>query len=107
MKVTCWQWITPKHNTFKQFKMIGALVVTDKPVVVNSGSFGGSSTMLNNGQPTGRDVGLTKSSQQKKLGKNIFFVKGLGTDEIERVLLIANEDNTKYFLDGVTLLNTK
>jgi hypothetical protein len=52
-------------------KMIGALVVTDKPVVVNS-SFGGSSTMLNNGQPTGRDVGLTKSSQQKKLGKNIF-----------------------------------
>jgi hypothetical protein len=53
MKVTCWQWITPKHNTFKQFKMIGALV-TDKPVVVNSGSFGGSnSTMLNNGNQQG------------------------------------------------------
>jgi hypothetical protein len=57
MKVTCWQWITPKHNTFKQFKMIGALVVTDKPVVVNSGSFGGSnSTMLIMGNQQGEMV---------------------------------------------------
>jgi hypothetical protein len=49
---------------------------------------------------------LTKSFQLKNW-ERIYFVKGLGTDEIERVLLIANEDNTKIFLDGVTLLNTK
>jgi hypothetical protein len=46
---------------------------------------------------------LTKSFQLKNW-ERIYFVKGLGTDEIERVLLIANEDNTKIFLDGVTLL---
>jgi hypothetical protein len=56
-----------------------------------------------NGQPTGRDIGFDQIVSAEKLGKNIFFVKGLGT-EIERVLLIANEDNTKIFLDGVTLL---
>jgi hypothetical protein len=76
MKVTCWQWITPKHNTFKQFKMIGALVVTDKPVVVNSGSFGGSnSTMLIMDNQQGEMLVLTKSSQ--KNWERIYFVKGL------------------------------
>jgi hypothetical protein len=84
MKVTCWQWITPKHNTIKQFKMIGALVVTDKPVVVNSGSFGGSnSTMLIMDNQQGEMLVLTKSSQ--KNWERIYFVKGL-PDEIERII---------------------
>jgi hypothetical protein len=53
--------------------MIGALVVTDKPVVVNSGSFGGSnSTMLNNGQPTGRDIGF--QIVQQKNWERIYFL---------------------------------
>jgi hypothetical protein len=45
---------------------------------------------------------LTKSFQLKNW-ERIYFVKGLGTDELERVLLIANEQY-QYFLDGVTLL---
>lgn len=95
---------TPSNSS----KMIGALVVTDKPVVVNSGSFGGSnSTFVNGqGQPTGRDVGFDQIVSAEKTGKEYIFVKGLGTDELERVLLIANEDNTKIFLDGVTLFKT-
>ena len=89
-------------------KMIGALVESDKPIVVNSGSFGGSnSTILqSNGSPAGRDVGFDQIVPLEKTGKEYIFVKGLGTDELERILLIANEDNTKVFLDGLTLFKT-
>ncbi|MFV8353363.1 T9SS type B sorting domain-containing protein [Flavobacterium sp. XS2P14] len=99
---------SPNTTPSNSSKMIGALVVTDKPVVVNSGSFGGSnSTFVNGqGQPTGRDIGFDQIVSAEKTGKEYIFVKGLGTDEIERVLLIANEDNTKIFLDGVTLFKT-
>jgi hypothetical protein len=86
-------------------KMIGALVESDKPVVVNSGSFGGSnSTVVSiQGNPTGRDVGFDQIVPTEKTGKEYIFVKGLGTDELERVLLIANEDDTKIFINGSTV----
>jgi gliding motility-associated-like protein len=89
-------------------KIIGALVESDRPVVVNSGSFGGSnsSTVNNQGQPIGRDIGFDQIVPLEKTGKEYIFVKGLGTDEIERVQLIANEDNTEVYLDGITLFRT-
>ena len=89
-------------------KMIGALVESDKPVVVNSGSFGGSnsSAVNNQGQPIGRDIGFDQIVPLEKTGKEYIFVKGLGTNDIERVLLIANEDNTEVYLDGITLFQT-
>ncbi|TDE30318.1 T9SS type B sorting domain-containing protein [Flavobacterium ranwuense] len=80
-------------------KMIGALVESDKPVVVNSGSFGGSNSTNTNG----RDVGFDQIVPTEKTGKEYIFVKGLGTDELERVLLIANVDNTKIFVNGSTV----
>ena len=79
-------------------KMIGALVETNKPVVVNSGSFGGS-----NGSGTnGRDVGFDQIVPFEKTGKEYIFVKGIGNDEIERVLLIAHNPNTQIYLNGST-----
>ncbi|AWG21803.1 hypothetical protein FFWV33_09785 [Flavobacterium faecale] len=79
-------------------KMIGALVQTDKPVVVNSGSFGGSnSTSLN-----GRDVGFDQIVSFEKTGKEYIFVKGAGTNDIERVQLIAQVDNTIVYINGST-----
>ncbi|WP_243699496.1 T9SS type B sorting domain-containing protein [Flavobacterium caseinilyticum] len=82
--------------------IIGALVESDKPVVVNSGSFGGSNSTFVNaaGNPTGRDVGFDQIVPVEKTGKEYIFVKGLGSDELERVLLIANADDTKVFLNG-------
>lgn len=89
-------------------KMIGALVVSDKPIVVNSGSFGGSnSTSVNSqGTPNGRDVGFDQIVPVEKTGKEYIFVKGDGTDELERILLIANVDNTKVYINGTTLFKT-
>jgi gliding motility-associated-like protein len=87
-------------------KIIGALVESDKPVVVNSGSFGGSnSTVMEPNQdgilaPPGRDVGFDQIVSLEKTGKEYIFVKGLGTDELERVLLVAHSNQTQVFLNG-------
>ncbi|PZX94860.1 gliding motility protein [Flavobacterium aquariorum] len=90
-------------------KIIGALVTSDKPVVVNSGSFGGSnSTEMginpNGGGmvPAGRDLGFDQIVSLEKTGKEYVFVKGIGTDELERVLLVAHSNNTQIFLNGNT-----
>ncbi|RDI57569.1 T9SS type B sorting domain-containing protein [Flavobacterium glaciei] len=86
-------------------KMIGALVESDKPVVVNSGSFGGSNSSILNAQGNvpGRDVGFDQIVPTEKTGMEYIFVKGLGTNELERVLLIANEDDTKIFINDSTV----
>ena len=88
-------------------KMIGALVESDKPVVVNSGSFGGSNSTLVNTQgfPVGRDVGFDQIVPFEKTGKEYIFVKGLGAglnEELERVLLIANKPLTTIYLNDNT-----
>jgi gliding motility-associated-like protein len=94
-------------------KIIGALVESDKPVVINSGSFGGSnSTMMAPNQngvlaPPGRDVGFDQIVSLEKTGKEYVFVKGIGTDELERVLLVAHSNQTKIFLnDNATPFKT-
>lgn len=79
-------------------KMIGALVESSKPVVVNSGSFGGS----NSANTSGRDVGYDQIVSYEKTGREYIFVKGVGTNELERVLLIANNPNTIIYLNGST-----
>nr|WP_315156667.1 T9SS type B sorting domain-containing protein [uncultured Flavobacterium sp.] len=88
-------------------KIIGALVKSDKPVVVNSGSFGGSNSKevrIQNGVslPVGRDLGFDQIVSLEKTGKEYIFVKGIGTDELERVLLVAHSDQTQIFLNGDT-----
>lgn len=90
---------TPSNSS----KMIGALVVSDKDIVVNSGSFGGSnsSTVDNRGNISGRDIGFDQIVSLEKTGKEYIFVKGNGSDDIERVLLVAHQ-NTIVYLNGST-----
>jgi gliding motility-associated-like protein len=85
------------NSTSNSSKMIGTLVETDKPVVVNSGSFTG-----NNSTSSGRDVGFDQIVSFEKTGKEYIFVKGLGTNELERVLLIAHKNNTAIYINGST-----
>lgn len=91
-------------STSNSSKMIGGLVESDKPVVVNSGSFCGSN---NSGSGQGRDVGFDQIVPFSKTGKEYIFVKGLGTKEIESVLLIAHEDQTEIYINGsITIATT-
>jgi len=78
-------------------KIIGALVQSDKAVVVNSGSFGG-----NNSTQNGRDLGFDQIVPFEKTGKEYIFIKGQGTDEMERALLVAHKPQTEVYLNGNT-----
>jgi gliding motility-associated-like protein len=89
--------IAANNSPSNSSKMIGALVETNKAVVVNSGSFGGSNSTGN-----GRDVGFDQIVSFEKTGKEYIFVKGIGANDVERVLLIAQNPNTSVFLNGST-----
>jgi hypothetical protein len=77
--------------------MIGALVESDKPIAVNSGSFGGAIIIVTGSAPmgTGRDVGFDQIVPLEKIGKEYIFVRGNGTDELESIILVAHSDNTQ------------
>ncbi|RVT77394.1 T9SS type B sorting domain-containing protein [Flavobacterium sufflavum] len=78
-------------------KLIGTLVQSDKAIVVNSGSLGG-----NNSNQNGRDLGFDQIVPFEKTGNKYIFVKGIGPNELERVLLIAHNPNTIIYLNGNT-----
>ena len=81
--------------------LIGALIESNKDVVVNSGSFGGTNDP-STASGAGRDVGFDQIVGTDKIGKEYIFIKGLGTTVLERALLIADEDNTEIYANGNT-----
>ncbi|MBG6061518.1 gliding motility-associated-like protein [Flavobacterium sp. CG_9.1] len=95
-------------NDFRSTNIIGGLISSDKDIVVNAGSFGGTNY---EGQITrnssGRDLGFDQIVSFEKTGKEYIFIKGLGSDVLERVLLIAHKDNTKIYTNGNSTPITK
>ena len=79
--------------------LIGALIESDKDIVVNSGSFGGTNDTTTDPN-AGRDVGFDQIVGADKIGTDYIFIKGQGTDVLERVLLIADADNTEIYVNG-------
>ncbi|NDB30225.1 gliding motility protein, partial [archaeon] len=77
--------------------LIGALVSSDKPIVVNSGSANGSF-----GNGGARDYGIDQIVELSKVGKEYIFVKGDGADSYENILVVAHEDNTEVYVNGNT-----
>ncbi len=86
-------------------KIIGALVESNKAIIVNSGSFGGSnsSVVADFGddvlRPAGRDIGFDQIVPFEKTGKEYIFAKGLGPEEIERVIIVAHKPQTDIYLN--------
>ena len=73
--------------------LIGSLVRSDKPIVVNSGSGTGSFASGNGG----RDFGIDQIVDFSKVGSEYVFVKGNGGatgNSWENVLVVAHQDNT-------------
>jgi len=69
--------------------LIGTLVSSDKPIVVNTGSANGSF-----GNGGSRDYGIDQIVGLDKVGTEYIFVKGEGQDSYENVLIVAHYDNT-------------
>ena len=76
--------------------LIGTLIKSDKPVVVNSGS----ATSSFFGGANGRDYGIDQIVDASKVGTEYIFVKGDGQNDWENVLIVAHEDNTEVHLNG-------
>ncbi|RZJ31433.1 MAG: T9SS type B sorting domain-containing protein [Flavobacterium sp.] len=91
------------HNA-NRAGLIGALVSSDKPIAVNCGSFGGT-----NGELVNLDLGFDQIVSAERTGTDYIFIRGTGMDAVERILLVADQDNTDIFLGGnptpVTTLN--
>jgi gliding motility-associated-like protein len=81
--------------------LIGSLIHSEKPVVVNSGSATGSFFEGSNN----RDYGIDQIVDAKKIGTEYIFVRGDGEDGWENVLIIAHEDNTEIKVGG-TIVKT-
>ncbi|WP_298137507.1 T9SS type B sorting domain-containing protein [Flavobacterium sp.] len=84
-------------NSVNRDALIGALVSSDKPIAVNCGSYGGT-----NGEMQNQDLGFDQIVSAERTGTEYIFIKNDGLDNVERVLLIAHEDNTDIFLNGNT-----
>ncbi|CAM2962129.1 T9SS type B sorting domain-containing protein [Flavobacterium frigoris] len=76
--------------------LIGALVKSNKPIVMNCGSYGGTNGNINNNL----DLGFDQIVSAKNIGNEYIFVRGFGLDILERPLLVAHEDNTFVYLNG-------
>ncbi|MDO5977558.1 T9SS type B sorting domain-containing protein [Flavivirga spongiicola] len=81
--------------------LIGCLINSDKPVVVNCGSANGS---FHNGNS--RDYGIDQIVDLSKVGTEYIFVKGDGDNAWENILIVAHTDNTTISINGNTPIAT-
>mgnify|MGYP006146433813 CR=1 FL=1 len=84
---------------------VGALITSDKPIVVNTGNaLAGMGT-----QGDGQDFNLDQIVSLEEVGTEYILVKGNGSTNTELPLLIGTEDNTTIFINGnpipVTTIN--
>ncbi|WP_445710479.1 T9SS type B sorting domain-containing protein [Flavobacterium sp.] len=78
---------------------VGALLNSDKPIVVNTGNaLSGFGTAFE-----GQDFNLDQIVSFNQVGNQYILVKGNGSDTSERPLVIATQDNTTIFLNGNTV----
>ena len=85
---------------------VGALLTSNKPIVVNTGNATGGMLDENSGQ----DFNLDQIVPVNIVGDEYIVVKGNGSSNTERPLIIATQDNTQVFINGnptaaATLLN--
>ncbi|QBZ98795.1 PKD-like domain-containing protein [Flavobacterium sangjuense] len=93
-------------TVFRSSFIHGGLIQSDKNIVVNSGSFGGCSYTAgipadtSTGDFRGKDYGFDQIVPVEKTGKEYIFVKGLGSNALERVLVVAHTNGTQIFKNG-------
>lgn len=89
--------VTGYTDTFANLTgFVGALVSSDKPIVVNSGNaLAGMGTATD-----GQDFTLDQIVPVEKVGNQYALVRGNGSDLSEFPLVIATQDNTQIFING-------
>ncbi|MFL2638594.1 MAG: IgGFc-binding protein, partial [Flavobacteriaceae bacterium] len=80
-------------------ELIGTLVTSTKPIVVNTGAASGSFATTTGGQ----DYGFDQIVGSDLVGSEYIFIRGNGNDDWENVLLVADQDNTEIVVGDTTL----
>ncbi|MDG1508590.1 MAG: hypothetical protein P8Q53_02280, partial [Flavobacteriaceae bacterium] len=78
--------------------IIGSLIQSNKPIVVNTGSLNGSFTDAG----LGSDYGFDQIVDASRIGNEYIFVRGEGLNSFENILIIAHENNTDVFVNDAT-----
>ena len=81
-------------NTDNLNSLIGSLVTSDKPIAVNVGAFGSFSS------GGGQDYGMDQIVDATLVGSEYIFLKGIASNTIESVLIVADQDNTTINVNG-------
>lgn len=77
---------------------VGALVTSDKPIVVNNGNWTGTiSDMAGN-----QDIMANQAVPIERIGTDYVCVRGNGANNMEQPLVIAHSNNTQVFIAGST-----
>ena len=93
--------LNPATTPSNRDGLIGALVTSDKPIVVNCGSLNGSNDTGN-----GRDAGFDQIAPLETIAiegqvfSEYIFIRANGYNAIERPLIVAHYDNTEVWVDG-------
>jgi gliding motility-associated-like protein len=80
------------------YGFVGALLTSTKPIVVNTGNATGG--ILD--EMSGQDFNLDQIVPVDIVGDEYIIVKGNGSSNTERPLVIATQDNTQVFINGST-----
>jgi len=80
--------------------IMGALLESDKPIVVNTGSWCGSP--LSTGD---KDTGIDQIVGIDNVGKEYILNKGNGNTNLERPIIVAHYDNTTVTINGATVIS--
>ncbi|MFZ6050790.1 HYR domain-containing protein, partial [Halocola ammonii] len=75
--------------------MIGGLVTSNKPIVVNTGSWCGEPSTS-----SGRDYGIDQIVGVEKIGTDYIFVRAQGGNDREKPLIVAHTDNTEIYVNA-------
>lgn len=75
--------------------LLGAKVTSDKPIAVNTGSTAGS-----NGPGNGRDFGIDQIVDTSFAGTDYIFIRGVGDDSWENVMIVPTQTNTSIQING-------
>ena len=74
----------------------GTKVSSDKPIVVNSGSWTGGSSLKSNSS----DIGIDQIVPESAIGTEYIVVEGKGNFRTERPIIVSTETNTQIYVNG-------
>ncbi|WP_397459879.1 DUF11 domain-containing protein [Pseudozobellia thermophila] len=77
---------------------IGATVESDKNIVISNG---GLNIAVRSGNAS-RDAAIDQPVPQNKIGKEYVFIRGKGTSETEKPIIIGTQNNTEIYVNGAT-----